>query len=118
MGEKKIAVPDIDITGKEFRYLILQEFPKLKDGGGFVFAKCAINSRVLELLSSFCLTSPRRLHDRVGNSRTYILPLQNDLSLKSVIEISPGVSFKAFTLRSFGFTVVCAVFFHSLWRCV
>ena len=109
LGEKKIVVPDIDMTGEEFRYLILQEFPKLKDGGGFVFAKCAINSRVLEPLSSFCLTSPRRLRDRVGNSRTYILPLQNDLSLKSVIEISPGVSFKAFTVIWF-YSCVCVGF--------
>ena len=68
---KKILAPDIDMTGEEFRYLILLEFLKLKDGAGFVFAKCAINSRVLEPLSSFCLTSPRRLRDRVGNSRTY-----------------------------------------------
>ena len=85
--------------------------------GGFVFAKCAINSQVLELLSSFCLTSPRCLRDRVGNSRTYILSLQNDLSLKSVIEISPGVSFKAFTVIWF-YSCVCIIFFHSLWRCV
>ena len=26
LGEKKIVVPDIDMTGEEFRYLILQEF--------------------------------------------------------------------------------------------
>ena len=116
LSEKKILVPDIDMTGEEFRNLILQEFPKLKDGGVFVFAKCANNSRVLEPLSSFCLTSPRRLRDRVGNSRTFVLPLQNDLSLKSVIEISPGVSVKAFTVMLF-YSCVC-VFFRSLWRCV
>ena len=93
LGEKKITIPDIDITSEDFRDFILEEFPKLKDGGGFMFAKCRLNSRILEPLSSLCLTSPRRLRDRVGSTRTYILPLQRDLNLSSVTELPPGVSF-------------------------
>ena len=57
-----------------------------------MFAKCGISTRVLEPLSSFCLTSPRRLRDRVGSARAYILPLQRNLDLTSVLEHAPEVS--------------------------
>ena len=81
LGERKITIPDIDISSEEFRDLLFEEFPKLKEGGGVMFAKCRSNSRVLEPLSSLCLTSPRVLRDRVGSVRTYIFPLQKDLKL-------------------------------------
>ena len=94
MGEKKITIPDIDISSNDFHDFILEEFPKLKEGGGFMFAKCRSNSRVLEPLSALCLTSPRILRDRIGSARTYILPMQRNLDLSSVAELPPGVSSK------------------------
>ena len=92
LGERKITIPDIDISSEEFRDLLFEEFPKLKEGGGFMFAKCRSNSRVLEPLSSLCLTSPRMLRDRVGSVRTYIFPLQKDLKLSSTNKSVPAVS--------------------------
>ena len=92
LGEKKITIPDIDCSVEEFRDVLFQEFPKLKDGGGFIFAKCQSNSRSLDLLSPLCVTSPRILRDRVGNSRTYILPMQRNLSLLPVCSLPSGVS--------------------------
>ncbi len=91
LGEKKIIIPDIDINGEDFRDILCQEFCKLKDGGGFMFAKCKGNSRLLEPLSPLCLTSPRILRDRVGNARTYILPLQKDLDLTAIVKLPAGV---------------------------
>ena len=84
LGEKKIVIEDVDCSGEEFRELLHAAFPKLKDSGGFIFAKCKCNSQFLEPLSSMCLTSPRRLQERIGNSRTYIIPLQRDLNLAPV----------------------------------
>ena len=92
LGEKRITIPDIDISGEEFRKLLLEEFPKLREGGGFMFAKCKSNSKVLEPLSPLCLTSPRVLRDRVGSVRTYIFPLQRNLDLLSSNECSSAVS--------------------------
>ena len=92
LGERKITIPDIDISSEEFRDLLFEEFPKLKEGGGFMFAKCRSNSRVLEPLSSLCLTSPRVLRDRVGSVRTYIFLLQKDLKLSSTNKSVPAVS--------------------------
>ena len=90
LGEKKIVIEDVDCSGEEFRELLHAAFPKLKDSGGFIFAKCKCNSRFLEPLSSMCLTSPRRLQERIGNSRTYIIPLQRDLDL-TLCQLPPEV---------------------------
>ena len=81
LGEKKIVVENVDCSGEEFCELLHAAFPKLKDSGGFIFAKCKCNSRFLERLSSMCLTSPRALQEEIGNSRTYIIPLERDLDL-------------------------------------
>ena len=82
LGEEKIVVEDVDSLEEEFHELLRVAFPKLKDSGGFIFAKCKCNSSFLEPLSSVCLTSPRSLQERIGNSRTYIIPLGRDLDLR------------------------------------
>ncbi len=92
LGEKRITIPDIDISADEFRDILMKQFPKLKDGGGFIFAKCRSNSKVLEPLPSLCVTSPRILRDRVGNVRTYIIPLQKTLDLIGSNECQSPVS--------------------------
>ena len=80
LREKKIVVEDVDCSGEEFRELFIAcRISKIKDSDGFIFAKCKHNSSVLEQLSSVCLTSPRTFQERIGNSRTYIIPLERDL---------------------------------------
>ena len=39
LGEKEIFFNNIDIDSNEFREIILEHFPRLKDGGGFRFLK-------------------------------------------------------------------------------
>ena len=97
LGEKKVVISDVDVSVQGFREELYEAFPKLKDAGGFMFAKCKSNSRCLEPLSSLCLTSPRTLRDRVGNARTYIIPMQRNLDLSATCELPPGVSSKHFT---------------------
>ena len=72
--------------------MLYEAYPKLKDGGGFQFFKCAPNSRCLELLSSTTLSSPSILKSRVGNARTYIRPIQRDLDLSFTADLPTGVS--------------------------
>ena len=92
LGEKEIEFHDMHLDGTEFRDLLYEAYPKLKDGGGFQFLKCAPNSRCLELLSSTTLSSPAILKSRVGNARTYIRPIQRDLDLSFIADLPQGVS--------------------------
>ena len=84
LGEKRVFIPDVNASGEEFRLVLYKAFPKLKDAGGYAFGKCKANSKYIELLSSYCLTSPQVLRSRVGNTRTYIIPIQRSLSLSAV----------------------------------
>lgn len=85
LGKKRVSIPDIDASGEEFRLLLFKAFPKLKDAGGYMFGKCKANSKHIELLSSLCLTSPKVLRSRVSNARTYIIPMQRNLSLSPML---------------------------------
>ena len=84
LGEKEVAFPSLEMDSASFKELILTTFPKLSDGGGFLFLKCLPNSRKLEILSTTVYTTPSILKQRVGNSRTYIRPIQKDLDLSPV----------------------------------
>ena len=55
------------------------------------FCKCLPNSRKLEELSSVVHSTPAVLKERVGNARTYIHPLQNDLVMDDVFSLPEGV---------------------------
>ena len=81
LGERKISFRNIDCNSEEFRDRLLREFPKLKEGGGFEFMRCAGNSRTLEPISSTALQSPRVTQERVGRSKVYIRPIQADLDM-------------------------------------
>ena len=94
LGEKCIEFPSLDINGEEMCDIIYSAFPKLKDGGGFELCRCLANSRNLEVLSTVAHSSPYHLKERVGNSRTYIRPLQRDLNLSEVLRLPSGVSIK------------------------
>lgn len=91
LGEKEIEFSDLELSAEEFRDLLYHHFPSLKEGGGFQFFKCVANSRSLEQLSSTTLSSPSMLKSRVGNSRTYIRPIQKNLDLAPIVELPGGV---------------------------
>ena len=61
----------------EFRELLYWHYPSLKNGGGYKFNKFTANTR----MSPAMLFSSEVLKARVGNARTYIVPLQKDLDL-------------------------------------
>lgn len=88
LGEKKITIPDIECGIADFHSLLLESFPKLKDGGGFEFLRCTPNTRDLELIPPHISRVPRLLKQRVGNGRVYIRPIQRDLCLEAE-EVSP-----------------------------
>ena len=92
LGEKEIEVFDLNMDAGEFRELLYWHYPSLKSGGGYKFYKCTANTRTLECLSPATLSSPEVLKARVGNARTYIVPLQKDLDLTPVVELPGGVS--------------------------
>jgi hypothetical protein len=94
LGEKVVEFIDIDVDAAEFMEVIINEFPKLRNCGGYMFFKCAPNTCTLEPLSETVLSSPKMLKERVGSFRTYIRPLQKDLELSHVTDIPKGVSLK------------------------
>lgn len=104
LGEKTIEFPTLDCSAEEFRDLMHENFPKLKNGGGYEFCRCLPNSSDLEPLSSAAYASPRLLKERVGNARTYIRPLQKDLDLDEVMALPTGVSYLLFSFLVYYFS--------------
>ena len=92
LGEKVVEFEDMNANAEDIRDLLYCVFPKLEFGGGFVFCKCTPNTRTLEPLSQVAWSSVQRLKERVGNSRTYIRPLQRSLDLSVALDLSAGVS--------------------------
>lgn len=97
LGEKVIEFDDLDIDADDFRQVILDAYPQLKNAGGFTFFKCAPNSRSLEPLSQIVLSSPRLLKERVGTARTYVRPVQRDMDLSAVFQLPKGVRIQCAT---------------------
>ena len=73
LGEKEIVFTSLDIDSGAFKEILLDSFPKLRDGGGFQMLKCLPNSRKLDLQQFY--SSPGSLKERVGNARTYLRPI-------------------------------------------
>ena len=67
LGEKEIVFDDIEISAEDFRDIMYDKYPSLREGGGYNFFKCMPNSRSLEKLSVITLSSPSMLRSRVGN---------------------------------------------------
>ena len=99
LGEKEIVFESLDISQEEFKDLIYTQFPRLRDGGGFQLLKCLPNSRNLEVLSMAAHASISLLKLRVGKSRTYIRPIQQDLDLSPLEDPPSGVSQLEDTIR-------------------
>ena len=91
LGEKEICFNDLEIGAEEFRQVMHEHYPSLQNSGDFEFFKCVPNSRTLEKLSSSCLSSPSMLKRRVGSAKTYIKPIQKDLSMTAVFDLPGGV---------------------------
>ena len=81
LGEKKIVVQDIESGWEEFRSLIIDEFPKLGNCGGFEFMRCIPNTKDLEAISVGIAQSPKLLKSVVGSGRVFVRPIQLDLEL-------------------------------------
>ena len=79
LGEKEIVFDDLFASAEDFRDILYEAFPQLRDGGGYQLLKCMPNSRRLEALSGLVMQSPHKLKQRVGAARTYIRPLQKKL---------------------------------------
>lgn len=76
-----MTIGDVDCSPKEFRDCITTAFPKLADGGGFEFLKCAPSTRKLEVIPFNICNSARRLRAWIGSAKVYIRPIQMDLDL-------------------------------------
>ena len=92
LGIKEVEFNSVDMSSEEFREVMLESYPKLKDAGGYLFFKCIPNSRKLEPLSRSVYSSPAALKERVGTARTYIRPVQKDLDLEPIKQLPQGVS--------------------------
>lgn len=92
LGEKEVSFSSLDMNATAFKELLFDLFSRLKQGGGYQLLKGLPNSRNLEVLSLIVHTSPSLLKQRVGNSRTYIRPIQKDLDLTPIEESIDAVS--------------------------
>ena len=103
LGERDIVFEDVNISQEEFHAIIIDNFPRLQEGGGIRFLEGVIwntvfftpvvtdfvcptiglpNSRYLEVLSMSVRKSLLlALKQSVGLSRTYTRPLQRELDL-------------------------------------
>ena len=88
LGEKKIAIPDIEMSHDEFWSLIAGYFPKLEGCGGFELLRCVANSRCLESISPKIARSPKLLRAVAGTSKIYIRPVQQDLDIEPTVSES------------------------------
>ena len=84
LGEKKVSFPNIDCSYEEYRQLLLQEYPKLSQSGGYELMRCCSNSRSLEPIPSVSLMSPRATQNYIGRSKVYIRPVQRSLDMSPV----------------------------------
>ena len=92
LGGKELEFDNLEASEEEFQETIFEGFPQLRDGGGYQFLRCIPNSRILEPLSGFVMSSPSVLKQRVGTARTYIRPLQRNLDTTPVRSMSHSVS--------------------------
>lgn len=91
LGKKEIEFSTLEMDANAFREVLYEAYPKLRDGGGFQLCRCIPNSWELEPLSRHVLSSPRLLKERVGQARTYIVPLQRDLDVTPSVDIPEEV---------------------------
>lgn len=109
LGEKKVDIPDVECSPKEFQEQLIKAFPKLKNCGGFELLRCVANSKILEPLSPSVSMSPKLLRRVVGKNQIFIRPIQQDLDLEaSDDDAAPrNVSISDYTVRFPSTAVLC-----------
>lgn len=117
LGEKEIEFFSLDMEFDEVREVLLEEFPRLKDGGGFLLMKGVPNSRSLEPLPKAVYLNLKALKQRVGQARTYIRPIQRDLDLSPVFRAPERVSFWMCRIIRWTCQLSCVYTFHLYISC-
>ena len=84
--KKKIHIPDVDCSVKEYHDILAEYYPKLKNCGGFELLRGIPNTRDLEIVPPPICHSPRLLRNHIGGGRIYIHPIQMDLDIEETIE--------------------------------
>ena len=80
LGIKKITIADMNgLTNSRFRKIIVDNYPLLKEAGGFEFLRCVHNSKRLELFSELAQANPQVLQERSHKGRIYVRHVQKDL---------------------------------------
>lgn len=92
LGEKKVVVPDVNCSSKDFLEIIEDHFPKLKGARGFEFLRCTVNTRDLEIIAPPTCYNPRLLKSVAGSGRVYLRPIQCDLDLAPMQEFDQEIS--------------------------
>lgn len=99
LGLKHITIPNVDCTTEEFHELLYQNFPKLRNAGGFELMRCIPCTRDLEVIPSPFCHSPRLLRSRLGSARIYIRPIQANIDIELSIDEHPAVSFSIIVIH-------------------
>ena len=81
LGEKKVFIPDVCCSWDEFKSVLVANFPKLENAGGFEFLRCIPNTKDLETISLKIARSPKLLKSVVASGRVFLRPIQQDLPL-------------------------------------
>ena len=92
LGEKLVEFNTLNMTGEEFKELLVSYFPKLNDCGGYQLCQATNTKGDLEPLSVMSYYSPEILKQRCGSKRTYIVPMKRDLDLINVCDAPNNVS--------------------------
>ena len=90
LGEKNVVIPDYrSCSAADFRSSLVSAFPKLNGCSGFDLLRCIPNTKELEVISLPVAHSPTLLKSVVGGGKVYIRPIQKDLPLDVIQELTP-----------------------------
>ena len=86
LGPKTFSVP-LSSSGEEFQEMIVSNFSKLSDGGGFNLLRCIPNTKHLDVISPSVAMNAKLLKAAIGNGQVYVRPIQKilDLSIDEAI---------------------------------
>lgn len=88
LGESKICITNVDdCTAAEFKAIVIKQYPKLSNCGGFELLRCVTNSKSLEVVSPRLARVPRMLKSVIGTGKVFIRPIQKDLDLDATLDL-------------------------------